>query len=288
MKVSGFSLIRNAIKYDYPIVEAIRSILPLCDDFYIAVGRSDDNTLELIQSIDPKIIILETVWDENLKKGGQVMASETNKALRMIPSDSTWCFYIQADEIVHEKDHNVIYQTMEAWKDNPRVDGLLFNYMHFYGSYDYIATSTEWYRKEIRIIRNNTSIYSFKDAQGFRKGNNIKLNVKPVDAHIYHYGWVRHPKVQYDKHQFFGSLYDKNIYRDGIFKGNEVDYGSVDLLERFIGSHPEFIRNRIASKNWQFEHELRKNNSPLKHRFKKWVEKHFGFIPWEYKNYKII
>jgi len=288
MKVSGFSFIRNAIKYDYPVVEAVRSILPLCDDFYIAVGRSDDETLKLIQSIDPKISILETVWDKNLRKGGEVLASETNKALKMIPSDSTWCFYIQADEVVHEKDHEAIYEAMQTWKDHPEVDGLLFNYIHFYGSYDYVATSTQWYRKEIRVIRNNPSIYSYKDAQGFRKNPNLKLKVKPVNAHVYHYGWVRHPKVQFNKHQFFGSLYDKNIYRNGTFKAEEVDYGSVDLLERFSGSHPTYIKNRIEKKSWHFDHDLSKNKSPLKHRFKKWVEKHFGFIPWEYRNYKII
>jgi hypothetical protein len=288
MKVSGFSFIRNAIEYDYPVVEAVRSILPLCDDFYIAVGRSDDETLKLIQSIDPKINILETVWDENLRKDGEVLASETDKALKMIPSDSIWCFYIQGDEVVHEKDHEVIYEAMQTWKDYPEVDGLLFNYIHFYGSYDYIATSTNWYRKEIRIIRNNPSIYSYKDAQGFRKDPNFKLNVKPVNADIYHYGWVRHPKIQFNKHQFFGSLYNEDIDSNNLFKNDMVDYHSVDLLEKFTGSHPEIIKERIKMKNWHFDHDLSKNNSPLKHRFKKWVEDHFGFIPFEYRNYKII
>ena len=62
MKVTGFSFIRNAVQFDYPIVEAIRSVLPLCDDFVIAVGKSDDTTLELVKSIDPdKIKIIETV-----------------------------------------------------------------------------------------------------------------------------------------------------------------------------------------------------------------------------------
>jgi hypothetical protein len=288
MKVSGFSFIRNAIEYDYPVVEAVRTILPLCDDFYIAVGRSDDETLKLIQSIDPKINILETVWDENLRKDGEVLASETDKALKMIPSDSIWCFYIQGDEVVHEKDHEVIYEAMQTWKDYPEVDGLLFNYIHFYGSYDYIATSTNWYRKEIRIIRNNPSIYSYKDAQGFRKDPNFKLNVKPVNADIYHYGWVRHPKIQFNKHQFFGSLYNEDIDSNNLFKNDMVDYHSVDLLEKFTGSHPEIIKERIKMKNWHFDHDLSKNNSPLKHRFKKWVEDHFGFIPFEYRNYKII
>ena len=116
----------------------------------------------------------------------------------------------------------------------------------------------------------------------------IAMIKKPVNADIYHYGWVRHPKIQFNKHQFFGSLYNEDIDSNNLFKNDMVDYHSVDLLEKFTGSHPEIIKERIKMKNWHFDHDLSKNNSPLKHRFKKWVEDHFGFIPFEYRNYKII
>jgi len=289
MKVSGFTFIRNAIKFDYPVVEAIRSILPICNDFYIAVGNSDDETLSLVQSIDPKIHILETQWDDNQRKGGKVLAIETNKALKMIPDDSDWCFYIQADEIIHEKYMDAIKNAMHIWQKNDEVDGLLFNYLHFFGSYDYIATSAQWYRKEIRIIRKNKSIYSYKDAQGFRKGANKKLRVKPVDAWVYHYGWVKHPKTQLQKHLNFHRLYHKDELTDRKkFKADEFDYGVIDSLERFNGTHPEIIQDRIAKMNWKFDYDLTLNNMKLKFRFKKLVEKHFGFIPGEYRNYKII
>ena len=89
MKVSGFTFIRNAIKFDYPVVEAIRSILPVCDDFFVAVGNSDDNTLDIVQNIDKqKIKILKTIWDDSpeMKKGGKVFASETDKAFKSIPA----------------------------------------------------------------------------------------------------------------------------------------------------------------------------------------------------------
>ena len=64
MKVSGFTFIRNAIKYDYPIAEAIKSILPICDEVVVAVGKSDDETLSLVKGIDPKVRVIDTVWDE--------------------------------------------------------------------------------------------------------------------------------------------------------------------------------------------------------------------------------
>ena len=76
MKVCGFSFVRNGIKFDYPFIEAIRSILPLCDEVIVAVGKSEDNTLEMIRSIDPRVRVIETLWDETIRQGGEVFASD--------------------------------------------------------------------------------------------------------------------------------------------------------------------------------------------------------------------
>src|ERR1700752_4569072 len=134
MKVSGFTIIRNAVKYDYPVVEAITSILPVCDEFIVSVGNSDDDTLELIKSINsPKIKIMESVWDDSLREGGKLLSIETNKAFDAIGSSSDWCFYIQSDEVIHEKYHEIIREGMKKYKDDKTVDGLLFHYTHFYG-----------------------------------------------------------------------------------------------------------------------------------------------------------
>ena len=60
---------KNGVKFDYPVVEAITSILPLCDHFVVAVGDCNDGTMELIQSIgSEKIQIINTVWDPALKE----------------------------------------------------------------------------------------------------------------------------------------------------------------------------------------------------------------------------
>ncbi|HRT81020.1 MAG TPA: hypothetical protein P5538_08795, partial [Bacteroidales bacterium] len=160
MKVCGFSFIRNAIKYDYPVIEAISSILPVCDKFIVAVGNSEDNTRKLIENIDKdKIIIIDTIWEDSLREGGRVLALETNKAFQSIPEDFDWCFYIQGDEVVHEKYLEKIYESMLKYNNNKNIEGLLFKYLHFYGSYDYVGTSYRWYRNEIRIIRNEKTIF---------------------------------------------------------------------------------------------------------------------------------
>lgn len=142
MFVSGFTFIRNAVQFDFPVVEAIASVLSLCDEFVVAVGKSDDDTLALIQQIDPqKIRIVETVWNESLREGGSVYAVETNKALAAISPQADWSFYMQGDEVVHEKYLPNIRVAMERWKNDSNVDGLLFDYVHFYGSYDYVGDS---------------------------------------------------------------------------------------------------------------------------------------------------
>ena len=141
MKVTGFSFIRNAVKNDYPVVQAILSILPICDEFVIALGNSEDNTQELIESIaSPKIKIIHTIWDESIREGGKTFAQETDKAYAAISKDTDWAFYVKGDECVHENYLPVIKKAMEENLGNKNVEGLLFKYLHFYGSYDFIAS----------------------------------------------------------------------------------------------------------------------------------------------------
>lgn len=290
MKVTGFTFIRNAIKYDYPIEEAIRSILPLCDDFVIAVGKGEDGTLDMIKSIDPqKIRIIETEWDDSLRTGGRVLAEETNKAFRAIGDDTDWCFYIQGDEIVHEKYHAVINAGMEQWKNDKRVDGLLFRYLHFYGSYDYVGVSTKWYPYEIRIVRNNKNIYSYQDAQGFRKNDNEKLNVKPLDAYVYHYGWVKEPKAMQRKQEIFHKLWhDDEWVNKHVAKAEEFDYAAhIDAVKKFEGTHPIVMQPRIASSNWKFDYDISFNHISVKERLKQFAEQKLG-MKLSYRNYRLI
>ncbi len=289
MKVAGFSFVRNAIKYDYPIVEAISSVLPVCDEFVVAVGNSEDQTLDLIKSINsPKIKIIETVWDDNLRDGGKVLAIETDKALKAISSDCDWAFYIQGDEVVHEKYHDEIRRTMLKWNDNKEVDGLLFNYLHFYGSYDYIADAPNWYRKEIRIIRPNSGIYSYKDAQGFRKMNDKVLNVKQINAFIYHYGWVKKPEIMQQKQENFNKLWhDDEWVEKNVPKRNEFDYSAINSLSAFNESHPIVMKNRIEQSNWKFDFDLSYKKYSMKDKIKLFFENLTGYRIGEYKNYKI-
>jgi len=289
MKVSGFTFVRNAIKFDYPIVEAITSILPLCDEVIVAVGKSEDNTLELIKSIgSAKIKIIETIWNDALREGGKVLADETNKAFAAISADSDWAFYIQGDEVIHENQLPAIKAAMQKYKDDKSMEGLLFDYIHLYGSYDYVGDARQWYRKEIRIVRNDKDISSYKDAQGFRKKGK-KLNVKPIDAQVYHYGWVKPPEAQQAKQQTFHKLWHTDEWmKQHIPQVAEFDYDTIDSLARFEGTHPAIMKERISKMNWKFSFAPTQKKLSFKLKVLLFIEKKSGWRIGEYKNYKII
>jgi hypothetical protein len=291
MKVGGFTFIRNAVINDYPIVEAITSILPVCDEFVVALGNCEDETESLINGINSsKIRIINTVWDDNLREGGIVFAKQTDIAFNGLSPDVDWAFYIQGDECVHEKYLPLIKKEMEDNLNNSEVEGLLFKYLHFYGSYDFYGHSRRWYRREIRILRNNTAIHSYRDAQGFR-WDGRKINVKLIDAFIYHYGWVKPPTGLKNKLRNFNQFYHNNEWlQQNLPETFEFDYKNADRLIPFSGSHPAVMQKRIASTNWNLVLDTKKlhKKMTLRRKLLQKIEDLSGWRIGEYKNYKII
>ena len=291
MQVSGFSFVRNGIKLGYPVTEAIRSILPICDEFIIAVGKSEDDTLEQIKAIgDSKIRIIETEWDKNMFVRGQINSFQTNIALKECIGD--WCFYIQADEVMHEKFLPLIEAEMKKFLHDDGVQGLLFDYLHFWGSYDYYQDSRRWYRHEIRIIKNNFGIESWESAQGFRRIGR-KVRVVKIDADIYHYGWVRPPKVMKEKQIAFQSLRHDEAWLQKTFADTpkEFDYGDPKYLAKFEETHPEVMKERIKELNWDFSKGKYAGNphEKLFSRIRSYFEdKVIHYRIGEYKNYILL
>lgn len=257
MRVSGFSIIRNALLYGYPVVEAIRSILPLCDEFIVNVGASEDETLELVKSIDdPRLVILEREWDLSLRQGGLLISTETNHALAHCTGD--WCFYIQADEVLHEKYYDVVRTAMQRYLSNRRIEALQFRYRHFYGSYDYYQDNyRNWYVRESRVIKRHPNIISWGDGMDFRHRDGTLLRVKRIDAEIYHYGWVRPPEVMYQKNLHFQKLFHADDARaHQAARPKERIYNDLGHLKRFTGTHPAVMRERIAASRWNFDPKI--------------------------------
>jgi hypothetical protein len=315
MKISGFTMGKNVSKLYYPIKPSIQSILPLVDEFIVVLGDSDidDTTRRDVESIaDPKIKIIDTIWDIEKFPRGMEHAHQTDIAKSYCSGD--WLFYLQADEVVHEKDLAKIKLRCEELLTDFTVEGLLFNYYHFWGDYSHFHDSHGWYRKEIRIIRNDPSIHSWESAQSFRRipefdgihyrqhEGTIKLNIAEVDAHIYHYGWVRPPAYMKNKIKAFKTNHKGKNKVAELESSNshyfDFDYGDLNKLAVFKGSHPAVMQQWIENFNWSDDLLIKGRNKfrlphkheKLKYRLATFIEKYvlFGHPIGEFKNYKLL
>ena len=254
-RVSGFSIVRNAMQYGYPVEESLRSLAPLVDELVVAVGKGDDGTLELVRSLDlPGLRIIETVWDEALRVGGQVLAQQTNLALA--ECRHPWAFYLQADEVVHEEDHARIRAALERWGADRSVDALRFRFLHFEGTYAYVNWVRYW--KQCRLVRNDGRIRSVGDAAGFGRADGRPLRIRHTGAKIYHYGWARAREVLKRKTLAFQKLYHDDAWVAARYGEVPPEYLSdVDIAFRFRGTHPAVMAARIGGATWEIPADRR-------------------------------
>lgn len=305
-------MVRNAEKLYYPLVESIKSILDLVDEYVVVIGNNDadDGTLKLVESIkSDKIKIYHSVWDFKAYPGGSELAHQTDIAKSYCTGD--WLFYLQADEIVDAKEHKEIKNSCLMHLYTQDIDGLIFRYKHFWGDYDHAFIDNHaWYRREIRIIRNKPDIHSWRDAQSFRiipeftkekyleKEGTSKLKVAEIDAHIYHYGWVRPPKLMGKKQAYFSDCYkEDNTYREEDVVISALDFGAMGLIPKYAGVHPAVMKERIALFNWaeQLNYSTKLGRKP-KHKHEKfkyklltWIEhKWFNNGLFVFKNYEVL
>jgi len=311
MTISGYTFVRNAVKLAYPLKESILSIIDLVDEFVIAYcpGDEDDTTLELLNSIgSSKISIIPAAWEPEKYKQNTLYSYLSDVAKDACTGD--WLFYLQVDEVVHEKYINVIKAACQAYAADANVEGLLFNYRHFWADYDHCFTHHGWYPKEIRVIRNLPKIHSWRDAQSFRLYNNFKpttefyqtkdgarkLNVALIPAEIFHYGWVRHPATMSGKQQSMAKTWNPETK---VVEVVDYDYGPLNIVPEFNGTHPFVMKERIMAHSWKSELDYTGPRNPdrvlhqherLKYRVRTWLEINLlrGAEIGGFKNYNIV
>jgi len=258
LKVSGFTIARNAVKLGYPIELSLRSLLPLVDELVVAVGDSEDDTWEVVAGIgDAKIKPFRTIWDATKQHGGAVLAEQTNIALAHCTGD--WALYLQTDELLHENELERIHTRLKRYLDTP-VEGLSFRYIHFYGSFQTVQDNwCVWYRREVRAIKTGIGIISVGDAAGFKislGGRLERLIRADAAAHVYHYGWARPPAVMAEKRLTIRRLYrpdDEPAQQDPEPEKAPNPYRDLGNLRHFSGAHPSLIQPLASSQGWDFE-----------------------------------
>ena len=243
VSISGFTFIRNGVDLGFPFEASIRSLLPLVDEFVVAVGQGSDDTLARVRAIaDPRIRIIETLWNERMADRGFVYAQQ--KMIAQYSCTGDWAFYLEGDEVVHEGELSAIRESVERHHANGAVEALVFDYHHFYGSADWISISPGWYRRECRLIRNTIRSYA-PDGQYWlvttehKKGRNPRAAL--ANAHIYHYGWIR-------RNEDFQKKLDQ-VSKYWATPAAQIQYSQFDrrALAPFQGTHPQAVKQWLAT-----------------------------------------
>jgi len=254
--VSGFTFCRNLIRLDYPFIESMQSMLPIIDELVVAVGDSDDGTLEAVEALqaqNPKIRIIKTVWDRALFDNGKIFSHQTNLALSHVNPKADWAVHLQADEFFHENDYERLLSSMERYKDDRSILGLMLKQKYFYG--DYWHTNPYAGRRLLRIIRADGSLESIGDSSGFaRKSDGIYIGKvqkdlwRYADGWLYHYGFVNDPKKLQEKIKAKAALY----HRGGASAEDERKIGAKEyqpenmgIMKPFTGTHPKVMKERV-------------------------------------------
>jgi hypothetical protein len=288
VKVSGFTIVRNAERLDFPVEASIRSILPICDEVVVNVGRSEDRTLELVGAIeDPKLRILETEWD--LARGEALLREETLRAMRAC--HHPWGICIQADEVLHEAGAPNLRAALETADADRRIEGIVVRYRHIFGDPGTEAVNRRWYRREVRAVRLDPAlgVAPYRDAQGFRVGpDHRKVRARLADAEMFHYGWMRSASAlrargEVDRHLYPGRwvppTHEAAVLR--WFPG----------LRPFLGTHPAAVRAWVEARAVDLERVVTPPFFELQHlRFyaSDVIERLTGARPFEFRNYELV
>jgi len=286
VKVSGFTIVRNAIKLDFPVEASIRSILPICDEVVVNVGRSEDETLDLVRTIgDPKIRIVQTEWD--MTRRNTVLGLETHRAMQACTHP--WGVYIQADEVLHERGAEELAAAIESSDGDHQIEGLLVRYLHFYGGFETVATHRRWYRREVRAVRlaPELDIRPYQGAQGFRVGpNHRKIRARLTGAEMFHYGWARPAQALREKRDLGRTMYPWRNVDESL-----PLLAWIPGIRRFHGSHPRVAQQWIGARHHDPERAIgprRFHWGFLRYYISAAIERATGARIFEFRNYKII
>jgi hypothetical protein len=285
MKVSAFTFIKNGQILGYPFLQSIQSILPIVDEFVINVGKSEDNTLELIKSISsPKIRIIESTWNDSMHDRGYVYGQQ--KMIAQFNCTGDWAFYVEGDEVYHEDDLEQISNSMKIHLNDLNVEALVFDFNHFYGNSNSVLCSPGWYRSEARIIKNSVRSYApdglfWVVLESNKKGRYPRA--KHTGVTCYHYGWVRSE----DQMNLKSSKVQKYWGRDPV----SIDYTQMDqkIIQEFQGSHPKIIQDWIPKDVglYKADSSYKVTQKQKKHQLMIKLENFFG-LDLSKKHYKLV
>lgn len=244
--VSGLTIIRNGVKLNYPFMEVIRSTLPICDEYIVVAGDSDDETLDKLATLnDERIKIIHTCWSPLITPQKCLLAQQTNIGLAYC--SGRWCLFQQGNEVLHEKDLPRLRSLMETHADNDAIEAMLVERLTFWSDFDhYVAAYPRRHKYTARIIRPNIGTYSIRDGMSFAIFDGFSTHGRypesiDTGADLYRYDYVHSVEQQARK-------FNQAVHRSGTGIEATRDYFYQNyprqFLARFNGTHPAVMEER--------------------------------------------
>lgn len=218
IKISGLTIVRNAISNGYLIAEVLDTLVAISDEVIVCDGFSTDGTFEYL-STRGDIKLYQDVW--NLQSNdGHEFANITNKGMSRCTGD--YIFYLQADELIHEDQ----YENLRKLILSNEYNSISCKFHHIRYSFDH--SLVEGYElhpsatRASRVVRNK-DIYSSTDGFNFDGSIHPQYN---SNINIYHYGYI-----------FLENILAKMINHSDNFYINAPNYAnrkklSYEYLER--------------------------------------------------------
>lgn len=244
--VSGLTIIRNGVRLNYPFMEVIRSVLPICDEFIVVAGDSDDETNETLATLnDPRVEVIHSRWSPLVTPRKCLLAQQTNIGLAYC--SGRWCLFLQGNEVIHEKDLQHLRQLMEQHADNQEVEAMLVERRTFWGDFNhYVAAYPRRHKYTARVIRPNIGTYSIRDGMSFAIFDNFSTHgryPRSIDtgADLYRYDYVHSVEQQERK-------FSEAVHRSGTGVQADENYFNQFYPRQFIapftGTHPRVMHER--------------------------------------------
>ncbi|NBT58935.1 glycosyltransferase [bacterium] len=248
VQISGFTIVRNAELLDFPFRESVRSALPLCDEFVINCGDSEDNTLEICEELKRefpnKIKIIQSVWERQNQTGGFQLKTQSDAAMKMCRG--SWLIYIQADEVFHEDDYPKIRKAIQQAESMPQADG----------------------------------------AQGFRL-HGKRVNAIASGARVFHYGHVRNQesfhKKTHQMSQWWGETPPKDLAAFKVYRPvglTPFTGGHPQVMREKIKNSKNLTDPSLCTRRW--------DKRELKNALTLILEAVVPFRLGEYRNYSLL
>lgn len=257
MNISAFTLIKNAEKFQFPVIESINSLLPAVDHYLVNVGDSETHDL-LFREFrnEPKVRLITFDWGGK-EKGTSFISEQTNLIMNAIGTD--YAFYLQADEVIHERD---LYRIPSFIKECEKEDrlGITLKYLHFAGDPNHVFKTYEdggdFYDRELRIFRNTGELVSFGDGQSFSSLTNGYFDPRgpqPVlhqkerfldsDIEVFHYSYLRDRKKLLEKKKYLEEFYkiSEPDRKENIPEDENGYFIDPEKTKEFKGSHPNVM-----------------------------------------------